>query len=208
MLSLRFSLLLILMISLSGNVYSQKEYSGYLITLENDTLRGKVKVKKSGVLKNKWSWPVSVGFAKRKGKKFKSFDPEEIKGFGYRGKDRKLQWFHSKKVLGRQDQKYVFSPKPEIAGSINLYKTKGHQPKSGPGVNIGSFGPSISVGNKQFLYYIEKGERFVYIDYDNYKTMLNAFLSDCPDLQAKIGEKGYYFKDLESVIVVANDCLK
>ena len=191
-----FSLALV-MISFTNSFAKEdaKVYNGYVVLKTGDTLHGKI------VMLSPSLNEVKVKLIGKSGKK-KVFKAKYIASYAFEtfSYNRQLeeqvsQWVYY--VNKRVERAPVpFGPKNVLierqeAGTINLYN---HYVET----------RTDNQPLKHFLY-LEKGDEMIKITKKNYKVTLKSMLKDYPELQAKIGTRGYGFKYVGKIVAQYND---
>lgn len=185
--------LIVIFLLLAFNVDAggkKKVYQGYIVTIQGDTLHGKIQMLNPALNE------VKVKFINPDGTK-KLYRAKELEAYAFKVpgvKGKKYQkadeWiFYTKKTV--EYPPIPFGPtevllQQQVNGVVSLYnyymETRSREDKY-----------------DHFLY-VEKGTTMIKVKKDNYKRVVKKFLEDYPTLQAKVGKKGYGFKYIEQIL--------
>ena len=199
-----YSLLLSLLLfsSLSANIgggkkkhsKANKMYKGYVITLEGDTLKGKIEMLSPSLNE------VKVKLVPNDGEAI-IYRAKEITAYAFLVPDFDIKkkrfndkWiFYVKKKVERPP--VPFGPtevlmQQEIKGTISFYNYY--------------IETRSQVADFEHLTLIEKDGEMLKIAKANYKKVLKTMIIDYPKLAKKIGKKGYRFKNLKQILTLYN----
>lgn len=171
---------------------SKKVYRGYVVTVAGDTLRGQIQML-SPTLNE-----VKVKFISQNGEK-QTFRAKELLSYSFVVPSRKKQLdtetitYVRKKV---ENAPVPFGPKDilverQINGKINLYN---HYIETRAGQYA-----------YQHFFLLEKAGKTVKVNRTNFKKAVKKMVADYPELQVKIGKKGYGYKYMAAIIKQYND---
>lgn len=185
------TLLLTILTTLTTITYannSNKIYSGYVVTNNGDTIRGKIQMLTPALNE------VKVKLIDANGKK-RIFKAKEVQAYSfvvltYKNKkhtsetityvrktvDKAPVPFGSKNVLIEQ----------QVKGQVNLYN---HYVETRAGQYA-----------YEHCFYLEKGNEMVLINRANFKKAVRKIVADYPELKAKVGKKGYGYKYIVKII--------
>lgn len=194
------SIILTLAIVLIATVTASaaKVYEGYVILNDDSKLEGKIQML-SPTLNE-----VKVKFVTKDNKK-KSFKAKEVKEYGFKVE----KWNHKTRQHDINDITYVrqtverspiaFGPtevliERQVTGSINMFNHFVEQ-------NSNVKNPFIHV------LYVQKGEKgnLTNLTKKNYRRVLKEMIAEYPELQAKVGSRGYGFKHIAQIITTYNN---
>ena len=194
--SIILTLAIVLVATVSAS--AAKVYQGYVILNDETKLEGKIQML-SPTLNE-----VKVKFISKKNKK-KVFKAKEVKEYGFKVE----KWNHKTRQHDINTITYVkqtverspiaFGPKEvlverQVAGSINMYNHFVEQ-------NSNVKNPFVHV------IYVQKGANgdLMSITKRSYRRTLKEMTAEYPELQAKIGSRGYGFKHVAQIITTYNN---
>ena len=181
-------------LAFTAQATSKKVYNGYVVTISNETIHGKIQML-SPTLNE-----VKVKFIHKDGKK-QTFKAKDLKSYSFQvpvynkaTKSRQMQWitytkktvdqapipFGTKNVLLEQQEK----------GQINLYN---HFVETRSGAT-----------SMIHMYQVEKGDEMVSVTRKNFKKVMKEMVADYPELAAKVGKKGYGYKYITNIVAEYN----
>lgn len=194
--SIILTLAVVLIATISAS--AAKVYQGYVILNDETKLEGKIQML-SPTLNE-----VKVKFISKKNKK-KVFKAKEVKEYGFKVE----KWNHKTRQHDINNITYVkqtverspiaFGPKDvlierQVTGSINMYNHFVEQ-------NSNVKNPFVHV------VYVQKGAEgdLMSITKRNYRRTLKEMVAEYPELQAKVGSRGYGFKHVAQIITTYNN---
>lgn len=183
--------------TLSVAAHGKKQiYEGYVVTLDNDTIRGQVQYV------NPTFNELRVIFYKDGDKR--KFTPKELKGYGFvierynkATKSKEQEWIHYERRQVeaspiRQGAKEVFVQR-QLSGSIKLYNF--YTLKSN----------KINSRYYDHVYYISNGaDNMTLVNRKNYRKVVRQLVSNNKELYNKLGTAGYGYKYFASVVAEQN----
>ena len=193
--SIIYTLVLIFSLTIMSSTTSSKKqrtYKGYVITLQQDTIYGTLKVSSPTINELK------IKFYDEANRKT-VYTPNDLEGYSFevprydRDGKKSMLWIQFKKRTAEKSpikmgSKEIFA-EVRVDGNITLYDYYIEK--------------NAKIGQMvEHQYYIEKeGEaKFQYISRDNYKSILKRLTADNSDLNKKIGTSGYGYKYLPKMI--------
>ncbi len=190
-------ILTILLMATTAEARSKKIYEGYIITVSEDTLNGKIRMLSPALNE------VKVKFINRSNKQ-KTYKAKDLKSYAFEvsiwnKKTRKHETEWITYVRQKVERPPVaFGPKDVLLhrvqnGKISMYNHYIEQ-------NANAEEPLV---REQLLE--KEGLELVSITKINYKKVLKLMTEDYPDLQAKIGRKGHGFNHIDAVIAKYNE---
>lgn len=190
------TLLFSIFFAISTQANNKKIYEGYVVTIEGKTIDGKIKMLSPALNE------VKVKFIDIDNNK-KTFKAKELKKYAFQvpvwnKKTRKHETFWVNYVRQSVERAPVaFGSKivllhQEEGGKINMYNHYVEQ-------NANTDNPLVRIQ------YVEKEESgLVSITKKNYRKILKAMTSEYPELQTKIGTKGYGINQINKIIAEYN----
>lgn len=191
-------LCLLVAILFSTSSFATKVYNGYLIKNDNEKVVGKIKMISPSLNE------VKVKFISIDQKK-KTFKAKQVKEYGFwvekwNKKEKRYASYQVVYVRQKVERSAVpFGPKEllierEVAGKINVYHhfIERNNNRQQPYLHI---------------LYVQKGNKasLVSLDKTNYKEVLREMVAEYPELQLKIGRRGYGFRAISKTIKEYNE---
>jgi len=167
---------------LSLNIYAQE----FIIKETGDTLFGEVKVRQSGGYKISVKPAGELEFLEFKGKEVKAYQTGKK---GLLEKETIYFYYVGKEVTGNGAPHVKFLEPIIVDSPINLFV----EWKS-------SYNYALKTTYEVPLFYIEKKDKTVLIKANDYKKMLPGIMRGCDEVLAKIGQKGYKYEDLSTIV--------
>ncbi len=188
-----------------ANPHAQS-FEGYLINTAGDTLHGTIKFGMQGSTDfNKFKFIDQESQTKRK---YKAEELSLISLALGRGKGCARRTLLSKKyrLYGTDVSKYTFLSPPIIEGELNLYEATRTNNASNYGFTSSGYMQTGLLNYDYNVYYLERGDTMIVASRLDFKNSMRYFLNGCPDLLAKLGTKGYRYKDLDEIVKEFNTC--
>ncbi len=190
-------LIFALTITFSASATSNKIYEGYVVTKAGEKIEGKIRMMSPALNE------VKVKFIGTDNKK-RTFKSKELKSYSFEIS----VWNATTKTHETEMINYVnqtverssiaFGPKEvllqrEAAGTVNLYN---HYIEQNSNVNA-------PIAREQFVQ--KDNAELILINKKNYKKVLKLMTAEYPELQAKIGTRGYGVKHIAKILKVYNN---
>lgn len=186
------SIVILIFLTLIQPIFSQPKYSipGYIITLDNDTMPGNIK------LLNSPGYMMLVKYWNPINKKTKEYRSDKIKGFCYG-----QRYFES---LVWQESHYYFE-RIVKAQPVSLYAT----PYNSPGIIVPLVGVGVIVtpaARKFNEYFIIDSSSMTLLNHFGFRKFMMNYVKECPLLVNKLDTKELNFDDLKQIIEEYNLC--
>ncbi len=177
---------------------ASKVYSGYVVTMANDTLFGQVHVSTPTVNELK------VKFTNDKGET-KTYNPSDLSAYAFQVPTyspegvKSMLWITFVKKQVEEAPIRIASTdvfvEIRVAGAITLYDYYVER-------NSDKIGQEV-----EHVYYIEKEGKLTFqsMTQKNYKEILKDLTSNMPELSEKIGTTGYGYKHIVSIVTAYNE---
>lgn len=184
--------LLTIVIILSLETYGQLNYqNGYVITLEDDTIFGKIN--DGGSFRNSRS----CLFKDNKGGKAKKYSPQDIKSYCLIGD----KTYVAKQIFYKREYKYIFLD-VLIGGKVNLYHDRRNKDleyylEKDDGILIGLEQKEVDIREKSLIAY--ESNKYDKVVINAYKDSLRSVFSDCRKIQAQIPNIDYSTKAIVNI---------
>jgi hypothetical protein len=190
------TLFLTISFTISTQANSKKIYEGYVVTTTDETIDGRIKMLSPALNEVKVKF---IGIDNKK----KTYKAKELKKYAFQvplwnKKTRKHETYWVTYVRQTVERAPIaFGPKSvllhqEEGGKINMYNHYIEQ-------NAKTNNPLIRIQ------YVEKEDSgLMTINKKNYKKTLKAMTAEYPELQAKIGTRGYGIKQINKIIAEYN----
>ena len=191
------TILTIVLVTITLSASAAKIYDGYVVLNNDEKLEGKIQMLSPSLNE------VKVKFISKEGKKT-FFKAKEVKEYSFEVE----KWNHETRTHDINNIVYIrqnverspiaFGPtevliERQIAGTINMYNHYVEQ-------NSNIHQPFVHV------IYIQKEEGgLVVIGKTNYRKVLKEMVADYPELQAKVGSRGYGYNHIAKTITTYNN---
>lgn len=198
---------IILVVFIVGSCFnlgiSQKNRSGFLVTVEGDTLSGVIRMANG----TRSSGQIGAFVIAQPDGTEKTIETKKVAQYTT-GQDTETgeknnQYFYAKKWPHNGLRVFVH---PEINGKAQLFflpdpeKTEFKNPNK-----IVFVGGTEEVKADAYFISFPNTELIVRLKSENYEIALKQFLRDCPDVTAQIGKKKFRFRDLRNIIGYYNE---
>jgi hypothetical protein len=170
-------------------------YPGYIITLEKDTLKGKIRIDRGSLVGGHplFVLKTRVDFINEK-KRIQSYSPHDLLAFSVNGVDFESLYYKDATHKG----KYFFLR--IIDGKLKLFAL--YKSKYDTYSRKTFYEPSLYLQK-------EKDQKLAIIEKQNYtslKKLLKDYVDDCPSTLEKIVEKDRLFEHIEDIVNAYNSC--
>lgn len=170
-------------------------YTGYVITVKGDTIKGQIQMLSPALNEIKVKLITSSG-------ERQTFKAKEVKKYAFQvpaynkeTKQRDIEWvtYVRKNV---EQAPIPFGPKDvllerTVAGKINVYN---HYVESRAAQHA-----------HNHFFYVETANNMIILNRDNFKSILKEMVADYPELEAKVGKKGYGYRYISKIVKEYND---
>ncbi len=170
-----------------------KIYNGYVVTIEGDTIRGKLQMLSPSMNQ------VKIKFIDPSGEKI-MYKAKDLEAYAFQteewNKDENvniIKWIrYTKKTVERPPIPFSGTEillQQEVLGTISIYNF---------------YIETRTSQSMEHIIYLEKSGVLYEVNRDNYRDVLKALTSDVQIIHQKISEKGFGFKYLNQIIIEYN----
>lgn len=191
-----FTFLLAFATTSFANDGMHKVYAGYVVTAKGDTLNGNIQML-SPTLNE-----VKVKLTSAEGQTT-IFKAKELTGYTFFYKK------YNKQLKKRVNEEVVYVRKKAKQSAIPFGSKEILMERFITGtVNVYNFYFEIRTNRTtpyDHAFYIERGKKMIQVDRNNFKKVVRNMVKDYPELEAKVGRKGYGYKHLPEIMKEYNN---
>ena len=173
-----------------------KVYAGYVVTVKGDTLKGTIQMLSPTLNETK------VKLTSEKGEAM-IFKAKDLAGYTFFYKK------YNKELKKRVNEEVVYVRKVADRAAIPFGSKEILMERFITGtVNVYNFYFEIRTNRTspyEHIFYVERDNKMVQVDRVNFKKTIRNMVSDYPELQAKVGKKGYGYKYIAKIIKEYNN---
>lgn len=173
-----------------------KSYEGYVITTKGDTLNGAIQMLSPTLNEVKVKLTNETG-------KTTIFKAKELNAYTF--------YFpkYDKQLKKRVNEPVTYVRKTATRAAVPFGSKDILMERFVTGtVNVYNFYYEIRTNRTtpyDHVFYIERGEKMTQISRDNFKSVVRSMVKDYPELQAKVGKRGYGYRHLPKIMKEYNN---